>query len=234
MNLDYILYGLLAISLVVLFIHKITAIKKIKMERSVIEALKQISESMKAGNSFETAIKSHADQKEYPSAKFFQRVLDKAAQGKSTEDAMTETANESNNEMLSYITEVIVLTLSSKGNIIASLSNLSNKLWEINHIQKKVDDKASSALTTLQFVGIAIIPAVFYFISGVLSSKEMPMMVDLPMQIYFFGIMIIFSFMDYFIFRDLKESLFVLPAGVSIYLIYIITLGPMIGGFFAI
>ena len=47
-------------------------------------------------------------------------------------------------------------------------------------------------------------------------------------------IMIIFSFLDYFIFRDLKESLYILPAGIGVYLLYIFVVGDLIAKFIII
>jgi len=232
MRVDYILYGVVFVTFAILLNHKLIQAKKAKIQSSIIEGLKQIAESMKSGNSFETAVKVQADMKQFPSSAFFGSVLKKTTEGKSTEDALSEAADESKDEIISYIAEVISLTLTSKGNIIASLNSLSSKLWEINHIQKRIDQKASAALATLQVMGIVIVPAIFYFLAGVLSTETAPIVIDMAMKSYLGAIMVIFSFLDYFIFKNIKETLFVLPAGISVYLVYLFILGPMIGNFF--
>ena len=228
------IYELVVLSIALLIYHKIKMANKEELENSVIDCMKQIAESMKAGNSFETAMKIQVDNGKGSCVKFFKKVLDKTQKGKTTEQALTETANEEKDEILRYVSEVIVLTLSSKGNVIGSITNLSHKLWEINHLQKRVDQKASAALTTLQIAAIVIVPAIFYFLAAILTSETAPLSVDFPMKVYFGIIMIIFSFLDYFIFRDLKESLYILPAGIGVYLLYIFVVGDLIAKFIII
>jgi Flp pilus assembly protein TadB len=230
--LDYILYASTAFAIALLIWRKVSLVKRQVVEQNVIEELKQIAEYMKSGNSFETAIKEISEKASSNNSGFFKKVLTLSNNGLTIEQALTKTAEKTKNNTLIYVSEVISLTITSKGNVIQSLEKLSNKLWEINHLQKKIDEKASAALTTMQTVGILVMPGIFYFISSILSTEEFIIAVDMPMKIYLGVIMCIFCLMDYIIFRNLKESLFVFPTGITIYLIYIIKLGPLITGFF--
>lgn len=227
MNNDYYMYGLYAataISLVLLIWHKIASARKAELEDSMIQGMKQIAESMKSGNSFEAAMKYVSEQSHNYNSKFFKKVLKKCQEGMPVDKALLEMSK--NDEMLSYVAEIVVLTISSKGNIIASLDALSQKLWIISHLQKRVDDKASSALATLQALGIVVMPGIFYFLPGVLGLNAG--VLDIYMKIYLGVIMVIFSSLNYLIFRDAKEILYVLPAGILIYLLFIFKLGNML------
>jgi Flp pilus assembly protein TadB len=234
MNLNYLIYGSVIITLILFILRKYVLSKNSLLEQNVIESLKQISESMKTGNSFESAINQMSTRTSEPSSHYFKKILKLSQQGMSIDQALIETAKRSRNQTLSYISEVIALTITSKGNIINSLDKLSNKLWEIEHLQKKIDEKASSALTILHVVAILIMPAIFYFLAGILSTDDLIIGVDLPMKIYLGLIMLLFSFMEYFIFKDFKECLFTLPLGISIYFTHIIILGPIITNLFNI
>jgi Flp pilus assembly protein TadB len=229
MRTELIIYAMTGIALGILFLHKISMMRRKEAEKQVVESLRRIAESMRTGNTFEAAIKQISDEKE--SSAFFKKVLKESNKGKTLMQALSDTAEKSRDKNIKYIAEVLSLTISSKGNIIASLERLSDRLSEISHLQRKIDVKAASALTTLQVLGIAVLPGIFYFLAGILGDAFSEISINIPLMIYLGAVMVIFSMLDYLLFRNFKESMYVLPAGVMIFILYITELGPLLANF---
>ncbi|MCB9359102.1 hypothetical protein H6503_04180 [Candidatus Woesearchaeota archaeon] len=223
MKIELILYPLLAATLAIIIYHMSVSGSRARQQEKVIDSMKQIAQSMMSGDSLETAM-TKVD------CNYFTKVLELMNSGMTIDMALKDAAK--NDKVLMYIADVISLTVSSKGNIIVSLNRLSNKLWEVNHLQKRIDEKASAAITTLQVMGIAVMPAIFYFLAGILSTEEWLVQVDLTMQIYLGFMMLVFTMLNYIIFKDLKGSMIVLPFSAVLYALYILSLGPLLYGLF--
>ncbi|MFT4303486.1 MAG: type II secretion system F family protein [Candidatus Woesearchaeota archaeon] len=223
MKIEFILYPLLLVTISIIVYYYIRKGIQDSEEDSVIDAMKHIAQSMTSGDSFETAM-TKVD------CKYFNHIIKLTNNGVELDKAMIRAAGK--NKTLLYISEVLSLTFTSKGNIVNSLNRLSNKLWEINHLQKKIDSKASSAIATLQVMGIVLMPAIFYFLAGILSSEDLIIEVDLIMQGYLGILMLTFTMLNYFVFKDYKGSIIILPFSIVLYITYLLLLGPIIYGVF--
>jgi Flp pilus assembly protein TadB len=226
-------YAFCAFAFLVYILHKLNQARYNNIENSIVEVMQYMAESLKAGNSFETVVLNISKSKSYACAGFFRKIINKANKGTSIEKAFMEEAEKTHNEILIFFSEIVSLSYSSKANIVYTLKELSAKLAEIRHLQSRIDEKASGALTMIQFTAILLLPIVFYFIAAVLNSADTPLFVDSAMKAYFLAATLLFSFMDYILFKDLKETAYMVFLGLSIYFMNVICLGPLITNLFA-
>lgn len=206
--------------------------QKSKLDGSIVESLNNIAQELDAGNSIETSIMTISQDKSNPSAKYFGKLIEETRKGHSFQESLEIVSKNSDSRTFSYVCDIILLAQKSKGNISSSLKELSQNLWEIDHLQESVNSKAGAPLSTLKMLGIIIIPLLYYMMASVLSSDTLVIAITTPFKVYFVGTALAMSFADYFLFSDYKEGLYILPFTITYMILVFVKLGPMIGGFF--
>lgn len=228
---NYALY-LTITALAIYLIYSFIDTRRSKIDKSLIDSLYNIAQELDKGNSIQASIAQISKDKSNPSSDYFKKIIEKSNKGLSFQDSIKEVSKQSSSETFSYICSILLLAISSKGRISGSLKQLSQNLWEIDHLQESIITKSSSALSTLKLLGIILIPLIYYFMSSILSSGSMIMQLTLPFKIYFFTIAVSMTFTDYFMFKDIKDGLFLLPFTIFYISYVIIKIGPFISGYF--
>jgi Flp pilus assembly protein TadB len=231
---DYIIIGFCILSFIIFIVHKINKSIQYDREQSLIQALSAVAENLRAGNSLETIMVSMVGKKEYKCTIWFSKIIELTNKGTPLILSFEQVARKSGSEVFIFVSEVITLTYSSKGNIVDTLHNLSNKLNDIAFLQQRIDEKSNSALTSLQLIGMIGMPIIFYALASFLSSELLIIEVDLNMKVYFGALTLLLSMLSYLIFDDIIDSFYNLLLGVSSYLMIIFILGPNIGNILGI
>ncbi|MFT4343338.1 MAG: type II secretion system F family protein [Candidatus Woesearchaeota archaeon] len=224
------IYSMFGLSLTVWIVYHIYASRQQSLETEIADALRTIASHMQSGISLENAIVKYVNAEKNTISHHFRKVIKLAQQGMTIDQALHE-ASHGKGEAIMYVSELLTLTHTAKGDIIKSMKRIANRVGEVQFIQRRIDSKASKAITTIQFLCIIGMPALFYFLAQFLSTPEYTIIVDLPMQIYLLIIAGIASLIPAIMVSDYKESMVTFPLALSIVGIYIIELGALIASF---
>ena len=190
---------------------------------AMIAALKKISVAMQAGESLETA----CSKIEGKAAPYFKRVLTLSNQ-MSFEEALQHAAPRKQQ----YLAEMLALA-AQNNDATASFRRLGDALSTIRHNEKRIQEKANGAVTTLYLL-VMIMPALWYALAGLLSTETLTITIT-TLMIGFFGMQIlIVSTAGVIIFKDWKNTLLTATFGCLLVAVYALVFGQHIQGVMAI
>ena len=227
---DYILY-IFIFFFIVYIVYLLISSRKEKFESSLVASLNDIAQSLDAGNAIETALFRISQDKSNSASYYFSKVIAETKKGSSFQKALEKFSKKSGSRTFSYICDILLLADTAKGNISSRLKTLSENLWELDHLQKDINSKASGPITTLKFLGIVLIPLIYYFLAAVLSSETIVLVISLPFVLYFLAVASLMSFTDTFMFRDIKEGIVALPLAISYIGLVVYKISPLITTF---
>ena len=227
---ENIMYILL-VSIGIYVIYSVIDSRQKKLDSSLIESLNNIAQNLESGNAIESSVLAVSKDKSNAASKYFKEIIDETNEGLSFEEALQKVSKKTRSDTFSFVCDIIYLSQKSKGNIADSLKKLSENLWEIDHLQTTIISKASGPLTTLKMLGIVIIPLLYYVLAAVASSDTVVIEITRPFWIYFAAVALAMTFLDYFLFADWKEGLFLLPFSATFILLVILKLGNYVAGY---
>ena len=188
------------------------------LDASMIETMEQIATHLEMGRSMETALTLVSEDKHNKSAHHFRMVVKLIKEGKTMQDALDMAGTKSGSPTFAYITSIIAETEKSRGDEAPALKNLSKKLWDIQHLQETIDKKSRMPIMILQLLGIFFLPMIYYFLAILLQTKTLDTVgiMQTPLMLgYLLAVNVGITFLDLFIFRDLLESMLLLPVSLS-------------------
>ncbi|HLD58838.1 MAG TPA: type II secretion system F family protein [archaeon] len=140
-----------------------------QIEEALPEALKQMSDTLKAGGTYEFALREVALSQYGPLSKEIEMVLRKLEEGENLEDSLRSFSENINSRLISRSVTVIVDTIKAGAGLADVLDDISNDVREAYRIS--VERKAQVMMQVIFMVaaGVFITPMIFGFVSTVIS-----------------------------------------------------------------
>ncbi|MFH0874519.1 MAG: type II secretion system F family protein [archaeon] len=223
MNLMILLIASAAVYLIYSFIEY----KKSRFEEDIYNSLTIISSSLKQGNSFEAAMFTATKGNDLATG-YFKKAIDKIKNGKSIEEALKESEEFSDTIILPYLTKLANVSQKSSHNVSDVLDELSLRLKAINDSKKELYERTKTNVMLIQIISIFIIPIITIF-----SASLLDVSVYFPIY-YFMGFTAIaYGCLDFFIYGELKKTIFILPLYICAHFYAITVVAEIIISFFA-
>lgn len=140
-----------------------------EIERLLPDALKQIADTLKAGGTYEFALRELVQNDFGPLTKELELVLRKLDEGENLENSFKSLAENNNSKLLKRATTIIVDSIKSGAGLAEILDQISDDIRELKRIDLERKSRTTMGIMLLAAAGAVVAPALFGLNSSVLS-----------------------------------------------------------------
>jgi flagellar protein FlaJ len=140
-----------------------------QIEESLPDALKQMADTLKAGGTYEFALREVAISQYGPLSKEIENALRKLEEGDNLENSLSSFAENINSRLIKRSIAVIIDSIKAGAGLADVLDEISNDVREIHRLNR---ERVSQTLLQVIFIitaGVLITPVVFGFVTTVIE-----------------------------------------------------------------
>jgi tight adherence protein B len=152
----------------ILYIRQKKKNRKKKLEGQLVEAIGVMSNALKAGHSFQTAMKNIAEDMEAPISEEFGRVFKETQRGMTLEESMNRMVSRTGSEDLNMICTAIIIQRKVGGNLAEVLEKISETVQSRIGLKAEIKTRTSSGRLSGYIVGA--LPILLLIIMTVLNK----------------------------------------------------------------
>ena len=187
-------------------------------ELDLINSLNIISTALKEGHSVETAITDLSKGKG-KSASLYNKILNHLNSGLSLSEAFK--LEESRSKIIPCITKIMSSYQDSGKDISRQLMSLSSRTTELMNIKNDYYSRTHTEVLLIQVLSTLVVPMTTVFSASLL---EIPL--EMAVSYYMLYAVLVYGFLDYFVYSDIKKAIFSLPVYLIMYIIIITKITP--------
>lgn len=200
------------IGFIVYIIYGIILDKKEKLDSSLYNTIRTISNASIIGEAIESAVKRVSEMHHETSSRIFLFVLARINEGKSFAQSMRLASKRFNSDLLKPISMVLIEAEKSGAEVNKILNDYLKKVWKLKNYEKYAIESTKGNIHVLIIMCLFILPTVFYFYPSIMEEITI-----FPYSYYFFaGYGIILALYNYLIYDDHIGTLINIPLYASI------------------
>ncbi len=139
------------------------------IEANLPDALKQISDTLKTGSTYEYALREVASAQYGPLSDEMKKVLRKLEEGENFENSLLSLTRSVDSRLLSRIITIIVDTVRAGAQLAEILDDISQDVREMNRIASERKTKTILQVIFMLTAGVLVAPFIFGLVSVVIS-----------------------------------------------------------------
>lgn len=162
------IFFLVAIDLFMAYPYLIVMRKVDTIEEDLPNALRQMADTLKAGGTYEAALRQVATSEYGPLTKEIELVLRKTEEGESLEDALKDFAKNSYSRLVQRTVTVINDTLKAGAGLADVLDDIADDMREMHRIEKERQAETLLQVLFMIAAGTFIAPAILGLVSSII------------------------------------------------------------------
>jgi len=140
-----------------------------EIERTLPEALKQMADTLKAGGTYEYALREISTADYGPLTKEIDNVLRKLEEGENFENSLKALSENVDSRLVQRSVTIIIDSIKAGAGLAEALEEIADDIRELHHINVERRTRTMMGFMFILFAGSIVAPAIFGLVSTIIS-----------------------------------------------------------------